>query len=88
LIICELFYFNTTRREWDAIHLYIANNLDWMKVWIERSIQSNNGRLSWYGVATLVKEVEGKGDTNLTQREIDLAYGLKDKQESIFTHTI
>jgi hypothetical protein len=39
-------------------------------------------------VATLVKEVECKGDTNLTQREIDLAYGLKDKQESIFTHTV
>jgi hypothetical protein len=36
-------------------------------------------------VATLVKEVECKGDTNLTQREIDLAYGLKDKQESIYS---
>jgi hypothetical protein len=83
-----LFYFNTTGREWDAIHLYIANNIDWMKVWIERCIQSNNGRLSWFGVATLVKEVERKGDTNLTQREIDLAYGLKDKQVNIFTHTI
>jgi hypothetical protein len=59
-----------------------------MKVWIERSIQYNNGRLSWYGVATLVKEDERKGDTNLTHREIDLAYGLKHKHESIFTHTI
>jgi hypothetical protein len=39
-------------------------------------------------MARLVKEVERKGDINLTQREIDLAYGLKDKQASIFTHTI
>jgi hypothetical protein len=39
-------------------------------------------------VATLVKEDKHKGDTNITQREIDLAYGLKNKQENIFTHTI
>ena len=88
MFICELFYFNTVGREWHAIHLYIANNLDWMKVWIERCIQSNNDRLSWYGVATLVKEVERKGEINFTQRKIDLAYGLKDKQASIFTHIV
>jgi hypothetical protein len=39
-------------------------------------------------VATLVKKDERKGDTNLTQREIDLEYGLKDKHEIIFSHTI
>ena len=57
-----------------------------MKVWIEWCKESNNGRLTWEGVSTLVKEVELKQDTNITQREIDLAHGLKDKFESIFTH--
>ena len=70
-------------REWDAIHLYITNNLDWMKVWIERCEQSGHG-ISWEGVASLVKKVSHRnGDTNLTEMEIDLSYGLKDKQESI-----
>ena len=69
-------------REWDAIHLYIANNLDWMKVLIERCEQSGHG-ISWEGVALLVKEALCNGDTNITEREIDLAYGLKYKQESI-----
>ena len=46
--------------------LYIANNIDWVKVWIERYIQFNNGRLSWFGVATFFKEDKHKGDTNLT----------------------
>jgi hypothetical protein len=36
-------------------------------------------RLSWEGVATLVKEAHRNQDTNLNQREIDLSYGLKDK---------
>jgi len=31
-------------------------------------------------VASLVKEAHRNGDTNVTEREIDLAYGLKDKQ--------
>ena len=34
-------------------------------------------------VASLVKVAHRDGDTNLTQREIDLAYGLKDMQESV-----
>lgn len=50
---------------------------EWMKVWIERCKQTNNGRLSWYGESTLVKKAQHSGDTNLTQREIDLAYVLK-----------
>ena len=53
-----------------------------MKVWIERCKQSCQG-LSWESVASLVKVAHCNGDTNITQREIDLAYGLKDKQESI-----
>ena len=53
-----------------------------MKVWIERCAQSSHG-ISWEGVASLVKAAHRNGDTNLTKREIDLAYGLKDKMESI-----
>ena len=53
-----------------------------MKVWIEICIQ-RDGRLSWEGVSTLVIEAHHNGDTNFTEREIDLAYGLKDKQESM-----
>ena len=53
-----------------------------MKVCIERFNQSGQG-LSWEGVASLVKEAHRNGDANLTEREIDLAYGLKDKQVSM-----
>ena len=53
-----------------------------MKVWIDRCIQ-REGRLSWEGVSTLVIEAHRNGDTNLTQQEIDLAHGLKDKQASM-----
>ena len=59
-----------------------------MKVWIERCEQSGH-EISWEGVTSLVKATHLNGDTNLTQREIDLAYGLKDKQASILiNHTI
>ena len=53
-----------------------------MKVWIERCEQLGHG-ISWEGVASLVKATHRNGDTNLTEREIDLAYDLKDKMESI-----
>ena len=53
-----------------------------MKVWIERCKQSGHG-ISWEGVASLVKEARCNGDRNLREREIDLAYGVKDKMESI-----
>ena len=68
--------------EWDAIHLYIANNLHWMEVCIEQCEQLGHG-ISWEGVASLVKAAHHNGDTNITRREINLAYGLKDKKESI-----
>ena len=51
-----------------------------MKVWIERCEQYGHG-ISLEGV--LVTLTHRNGDTNLTQREIDLAYGLKDKKTSI-----
>ena len=53
-----------------------------MKVWIERCEQLGNG-VSWERVASLVKVAHRNGDTNLIEREIDLAYGLKDKMASI-----
>ena len=28
-------FFHIVGRVWDAIHLYIANNIDWMEEWIE-----------------------------------------------------
>ena len=56
-----------------------------MKVWIERCAQSGHG-ISWEGVASLVKVAHHNGDTNLTKREIDLEYGLKDKHASILTN--
>ena len=53
-----------------------------MKVWFEKCIQCD-GRLSWEWVSTLVIEAHPNGGTNLTQRGIDLAYGLKNKQASM-----
>ena len=53
-----------------------------MKVWIELCTQLSHG-ISWEGVASLVKEAQCNGDNNLTEREIDLEYGVKDKMESI-----
>ena len=73
---------------WDEIHLYITDNLDWMKVWIERCKQYGHG-ISWEGVSSLIKAAHRNGVTNMTEREIDLAYGLKDKHASILiNHTI
>ena len=53
-----------------------------MMVWIEQSQQSGHA-LTWEGVASLVKEAHHNGDSNVTQREIDLAYGLRDKHVRI-----
>ena len=53
-----------------------------MKVWIERCEQSGHG-ISWKGVDSLVKSTQHNGDRNITEREINLAYGLKDKMASI-----
>jgi hypothetical protein len=59
-----------------------------MNVWIERCKQHNGGRLSWKRLSELVREAHCNGVTNVTQREIDLAYGLKYGQVSKFTHFI
>jgi hypothetical protein len=60
-----MFYFHTVGQEWDVLHLYIANNLDWMNMWIQRCIQGD-GRLSGEGVASLVKVAHRNEDTNRT----------------------
>ena len=62
--------------EWDALHLYIANNLDWMTVWIEQS-QANGRSLTWDGVALLVKEAHCNGDPNVMPMVLDLIHGLR-----------
>jgi hypothetical protein len=59
-----------------------------MNVWIERCKQHHGGRLSWKQLSELVREARRNEDVNVTQREIDLAYGLKDGQTRKFTHFI
>ena len=71
-----MYFSNTTGREWDAIHLYIANNLDWMMVWIEIS-QQNGHSLTWEGVASLVRQAHRNGDSNVMPMVVDLEYGLR-----------
>ena len=57
-----------------------------MEEWTERCIEFY-GTLSWEGVSKLIKTVHRHQEEyldELTQREIDLACGLKDKRASIF----
>ena len=74
---------------WDALDLYIANNLGWIENWIE-DYEECFGRLSWEGVSERIKTDHHHRHRfpNITsQREVDLSYGLKDKKESkLFTH--
>ena len=53
-----------------------------MKVWIEWCAELGHG-IPWEVVASLVKVAQRNGDNNLIEREIDLAYGVKDKMTSI-----
>ena len=66
----------------EALLLYIANNIEWMSEWIETCKARNDGRLSWKLLSELIKEAYRSGDGNVTDREIDLAYGLKDRKVS------
>jgi hypothetical protein len=83
-----LFFGWSGAQDWDALHLYIANNLDWMKVWIDRCKEHHGGMLSWKELSELVREDRRNGDSDVTQREIDLAYCLKDGKARKFTHFI
>ena len=71
-----MYFFEIGGREWDAIHLYIVNNLDWMIVWIERC-QKNGFSLTWEGVASLVAKAHRNGDSNVTPMVVDLLKGLR-----------
>jgi hypothetical protein len=51
-------------------------------------LELSSSLLSWQRLSELVREARRNGDANVTQREIDLAYGLKDGQVSNFTHFI
>ena len=66
----------------NGMQFIYTSNLDWMKVWIERCEQLGHG-ISWEGVASLLKAAQRNGDRNLTKREIELAYGVKDKMVRI-----
>ena len=62
--------------------MYIANNLDWMTVWIEQS-QENGFSLTWDGVESLVKEAHRNGDPNVMPMVLDLIHGLRDAKVCI-----
>ena len=81
-----LIFFHIVGRVWDAIHLYIAKNIDWMEEWIELCTEYY-GTLTLEGVSKMIKTMHHNREEypKLTQREIDLACSLKDKKESIFT---
>jgi hypothetical protein len=59
-----------------------------MNVCIERCKQHHGSRLSWQRLSELVREARRNGDANVTQKEIDFPYGLKDGKERKFTHFI
>ena len=82
MFLTGVIVFLTVGREWDALHLYIANNLDWMTVWIEQS-QENGHSLTWDGVASLVKEAHRNAELNVMPMVLDLLYGLRDRKVCI-----
>jgi hypothetical protein len=59
-----------------------------MNVWIEICKQHNGGRLSWQRLSKLVREAHHNRDSNVMQRKIHLAYGLKDGHVRNFTHFV
>ena len=77
----NVYFHHAIGREWDAIHLYITNNIEWMKVWIKKSEQLSHG-ISWEGVASLVKAAHRNGDRNLTERESRFSIWFKIKWQA------
>ena len=59
-----------------------------MKVWIDRCKEHHGSRLSCKELSELIIESRHNGYFDVTQREIDLAYCLKDGKASKFTHFI
>ena len=77
LSLTDVIVFFIVGHEWDALLFYIAKNLDWMTIWIEKS-QENGHSLTWDGVALLVKQAHHNGDSNIMSIILDLAYGSRD----------
>ena len=73
-------FFYLGAQDYEALLLYIANNLEWMSEWIETCKSCKNSRLSWKLLFELIREAYRSGDGNVTDREIDLAYGLIDRK--------
>jgi hypothetical protein len=84
-----LLFYHIVTLEWDALHLYIANNLDWMECWIEYT-KEYFSRLSSEEVSKMIKRMHHHQDQfpdPTSTREVDLAFGLEDKHASkLFTH--
>jgi hypothetical protein len=59
-----------------------------MKVCIDICKEHHGGRLSWKELYELVREAHRNGYFNVTQREIDLAYCLKDGKARKLTHFV
>ena len=59
--------------------MFIANNQDWMTVWIERC-QHFGHRLKWEFVSSLVIQAHCNGDPNVTPMVLDLTYDLRDRK--------
>jgi hypothetical protein len=81
-------FLSVVAQDWDALHLYIANNLDWMKVWIDRCKESHGVGYHGKNYLNWLEKLVVMEILDVTQREIDLAYCLKDGKESKFTHFI
>ena len=75
-------FFYSGAQDYEVLLLYIANNLEWMSEWIETCKAHNDGRLSWQLLFELIREAYRSGDGNVTDKKIDLAYGLKDTKVS------
>ena len=56
-----------------------------MKIWIEK-FQQFYGDLSWNKVAELIKKSNLDHDAYLNKKEIDIAYGTKDRNVSHVYH--
>ena len=69
-------FFYSGAQDYEALLLYIANNLEWMSEWIETCKARNDGRLSWKLLSELIREAYGSGDGNVTDREIDLEISI------------
>ena len=62
---------------------FIHCKQSWLDEGMDWTMRTIGHVISWEGVASLVKAAQRNGYNNLTEREIDLAYGVKDKMASI-----